>query len=159
MDAPPAQHHLQSFERRPCTKQRDKTPPWCLPASGIPQQCVPSQQAPTLALGWRGLGRGLDRDAWPFCRGAGGGCCHCLSSPNTTPGGMEGWCWQPAARSCALGGRHVQLGVGQRTPQPLPQPLPARVPAQTGSTAPCFTPFLCLGAHRHTLESLKWESV
>lgn len=43
-----------------------------------------------------GAGTVWDGVAWPFHRDAGSaeGCCPPLSSPNTTSGGMEGWCGQ-----------------------------------------------------------------
>ena len=97
--------------------------PRCLPASGIPQQCVPSQQAPTFTLGWRGLGEsgtgmpGLSIGMLAVVRAAATSCpLLILHLVSWRAGGGRGT--QPAASSCVLRGLHVQLGIGQSTPKP-----------------------------------------
>jgi len=103
--------------------------------SGFPQQCVPSQQAHTFTLGWRGLGEagtelpGLSSGMLAVEKAAATSC-PLLTLDWVAGRAAAGRAMQPAESHHVLGGLHVQLGLGQSTQnqKPLPQPLPARVP-------------------------------
>lgn len=108
------------------------------PAPGIPQHC-PLPAGSHLYLRLEGTGRCWDLTAWPFHRGSGSGegCCHLLSSPNTTPGGTGGCCWQwDAVSSRVLGGQHIQLGMGQSTPNPKASASPSWGPSAVRELSP-----------------------
>lgn len=152
MDVPLAQHQLQSFKRRPCSRHWNMKLPRCLPASGIPQQCVPSQQAPTFTLGWRGLGQsgtvfpGLSTRMLVVVRAAVTPCPLLILHLVAWRAGVGRGMW-PAASSRILGGLHIQLGIGQSIPKS--QPFASVSPSAVQGHSPMLHPSLPWSSHAH----------